>query len=177
MQLAIAAITITQKALDDKTNTFATGGQLTTTDVQNTASYSGSGFSVSASISTGKDKAGTQVSTPGGSMGIGSDKGSAASTTVAGITGIAGNTSTRTSDAETGLQKIFDADTVNKKVNASIAITGSFGKQASKAIGDYAAGQMDEAGRLRVKAQGLKADDPERSKLTVEADTIEAKWV
>ena len=50
------AITSTQKALDDKTNTFTTGGQLTATDVQNTASYKGtaSGISIDVGKQDGK---------------------------------------------------------------------------------------------------------------------------
>ncbi|MDI6748541.1 MAG: hypothetical protein QMD17_15495, partial [Rhodocyclaceae bacterium] len=50
---------------------------------------------------------------PGGSgAGIGKDGGNASSTTQAGISGIAGNTQARTGDAETGIQRIFDAQKV-----------------------------------------------------------------
>ena len=44
----------------------------------------------------------------------------------------------RTGDAETGIGKIFDADKVQKEINAQVQITQTFGQQASRAVGDYA---------------------------------------
>ena len=84
-------IASTQKAVDSKANTFTTGGQLITTDVQNTASFTGkaSGFSIEAGAK----------GVGGVGIGAGNDKGSAASTTAAGITGVAGNKAVRASDA------------------------------------------------------------------------------
>ena len=82
---------------------------------------------------------------PSGSAGIGSDEGHASSTTEAGISGIAGKEDVRTGDTETGLQNNFDKDKVQKEIDAQIAITQSFGQQASKAWGDYANTKLLEA--------------------------------
>jgi hypothetical protein len=73
---------------------------------------------------------------------MGQDSGSAASTTKAAISGVAGNKAARTGDAETGIQQIFDASKTRDEVGAQVAITSEFGKQASKAVGDYAATKL-----------------------------------
>lgn len=122
--LKAGAITSTQKAVDDNKNSFQTA-KLTTSDLNNSASYSAESYSVTAGSN-------------GGSAGAGQDSGSAQSTTKAAISGIAGNKAARTGDAETGIQKIFDQAQVTKEVNAQVAITQSFGQQASTAIGEYA---------------------------------------
>jgi len=57
------------------------------------------------------------------------------------VHGIAGNKDARTGDKEAGVQKIFDADKVQKDINAQVQITQTFGREASKAVGDYAAAQ------------------------------------
>ena len=62
------------------------------------------------------------------SAGVGSDKGSAASTTQAAISGMAGNKEARTGDAQTGIQKIFDAGKVQREFAAQVQITAEFGK-------------------------------------------------
>jgi hypothetical protein len=51
----------------------------------------------------------------------------------------------RTGDAETGIQKIFDKDRVQKEIDAQVAITQAFGKEASQAIGTYAKSQLTQA--------------------------------
>ena len=61
----------------------------------------------------------------------------------------------RTGDA-TGIVRIFDQNKVQREIDAQVAITAEFGKQASKAVGDYASRKYNE----------LKDSDP------VEA----AKW-
>jgi filamentous hemagglutinin len=43
----------------------------------------------------------------------------------------------RTGDAESGIKKIFDADKVQKEIEAQTKITQVFGQQASKVVGDY----------------------------------------
>jgi filamentous hemagglutinin len=134
------AITSTQKAIDDNKNSFQTA-KLTTSDIQNSANYSAESYQVS-------------VGTSGGSAGAGQNSGSAASTTKAAISGIAGNTAARTGDAETGIQKVFDQTAVSKEINAQVAITQEFGKQAPKAVADYA----------QAKAEALKKTDPEEAK-------------
>lgn len=59
--------------------------------------------------------------------------------------GSAGNQDVRTGDASNGIAPIFDANTVRDEVNAQVAITSTFGQQASKAVGDYAQKQLEEA--------------------------------
>ena len=131
-------ITSTQKAVDDKANTFTTGGQLTTTDVQNVASFKGEAVGISVDVGKQDGKYGVA----GAGIGAGSDKGSAASTSAAGITGIAGNKDARTGDKDTGLQKIFDQNKVQKKIDAEVAITQAFTKQAPTAAATFMDNQI-----------------------------------
>jgi len=133
------AITSTQKAIDDGVNRFATGGTLTTSDIQNQASYSAK--SVGVNLGTGFDPSG-KLTPSGTSAGFGRDSGNASSVTTAAISGIAGNAAARTGDAETGIQKIFDADKVQKDINAQVLITQTFGREASKAVASYAASKL-----------------------------------
>lgn len=58
---------------------------------------------------------------------------------------MAGDLGARTGDKEAGLKPIFDKERVKQEVNAQVAITSEFGKQASKAVGDYAKQQYDKA--------------------------------
>ena len=115
---------------------------------------------------------------PSGSAGIGSDEGHASSTTEAGISGIAGKEDVRTGDTETGLQNNFDKDKVQKEIDAQIAITQSFGQQASKAVGDYAHKQMDQAMQLREQAAIAKqmGQTDRADELTRQAQDIENNW-
>ena len=87
-----------------------------------------------------------------GSAGVGSDKGSAASTTQAAISGITGNKEARTGDAQTGIQKIFDAGKVQREIAAQVQITAEFGKQASNVVGDFAQTKLNEAKDLKAQA-------------------------
>jgi filamentous hemagglutinin len=64
----------------------------------------------------------------------------------------ADNTEARRGDAPTGIGPIFDADRIRREVNAQVAITQEFAKQANKAVGDYAKTQYDQA-----KAVGMTA--------------------
>ena len=156
-----ALIASTQAAVDNNKNTFSTDGTLTLTDIQNRASYSAR--SVSVNLGTGLSFDGKLV--PGGtSAGFGQDSGKAGSTTLAGISGMAGNTAVRSGDRETGIARIFDADKVQKDIDAQVKITQMFGQLASKAVGDYAQTKMNEANALR--AQGRED----------EARAIESQW-
>jgi filamentous hemagglutinin len=128
-------IASTQAAVDQGKNSFSTGGQLSISDLQNTASYNAESFQVSVGVG----------SMTGSSAGVGQDLGSATSTTQAGISGIAGNQAVRTGDAQRGIQKIFDANKVKNDIYAQVAITSSFGQQASKVVGDYAQKKLEEA--------------------------------
>jgi len=130
-------ITSSQAAIDQGKNSFATGGTLTSTDLQNQAKFEAQSASIGVGTSGGKVA-------PSG-VGIGSDKGSASSTTTAGISGIAGNTAARTGDTSTSLAAIFNKEQVQQEVAAQVAITSEFGKQASKAVGDYAGAKLKEA--------------------------------
>ena len=132
------AITSTQAAVDSQANSFSTGtsggGTLTTTDIQNTASYSAE----SHSIGTGT---GGMAGITG--AGIGSDSGSANSTTLASISGMAGNKDARTGDAESGIAKVFDQEAVTNEVNAQVTITSEFGRNANQAVKSFAQDQRD----------------------------------
>ena len=148
-------IASTEQAVTQGNNHFETGGTFTTSDIENHANYDASGWSLSASYSAEQtDKRGQPIAaTPGGSAGIGSDSGSASSVTTAGISGIAGDASVRSTDRPNGIDNPFDKDRVEREVNAQITITADFGKQASKAVGDYVTKKYNE----------LKDTDPEEA--------------
>jgi filamentous hemagglutinin len=135
-------------------------GTLTTTDLHNRASFEAQSVSVAVGTSGGKVA-------PGG-VGFGSDKGSASSVTTAGISGVAGNTAARTGDKETGIGQIFNKEQAQQEVAAQGAITQEFGKQASKAVGDYAGSQ-----KAALSQQANAETDPnKKAQLQAEA----AKW-
>jgi hypothetical protein len=117
--------------------------------LQNSANYSANSVSVGIGAGT---LPGKSASAGMSGVGLGSDKGSAQSTTTASISGVAGNTAARTGDKSTSIAPIFNKDQVQKEVAAQVAITSEFGKQASKAVGDYAKTQYDKA-----QASGDKA--------------------
>jgi filamentous hemagglutinin len=178
------AITSADKAVQDNRNSFVTGGELTLSDVENRAEYQAEGYSVNLALAV----AGAEARTPEqqklapaapakneGSAGIGEDSGSASSTSQAAISGIAGNTEARTGDAESGIAPIFDQNRVQKEIDAQIRITAEFGKQASKAIGDYATKQLEEAGKLRDQATAETNPD-RRAQLNAQADQLQADW-
>ena len=163
------AITSTPTAIDGNKNSFngnTTEGlaRLSTSDIQNQGDYSAN----SVGISVG--------SSGGSGAGLGQQSGSAASTTKAAISGIAGNQAARTGDQEAGIGQIFDADKVMADVNAQTQITQSFGQQASKAVGDYAGGQVAKASQLSAQA-AQEPDSQKKADLQAQADAINANWV
>lgn len=160
-----AVIASTQSAVDKHSNVFSTAGTLTTRDIENRADYSAK----SASVNLGSSMSFDGKLTPGGTgAGYGKDSGSAASTTPAGISGIAGNQSVRTGDAETGIAKIFDADKVQKEIEAQTRITQLFGQQASQIVDNYAESQMSV-----LRARYTAETDPEKKKaLHAEVDNL-----
>ena len=170
-----AVISSTQAAVDAAKNSFTTGGQTSITDLQNTASYKGTGASIGVSVGTGKDKNQQDIVIPGGSIGFGSAKGDATSTASAGITGIAGNTAVRTGDTNTGLTALFDAAKVQRDINAQVQITAGFGQQASKAIGDYAQTQTKLADAKTLQA-AKETDPAKKAALEQEAKTLDDNW-
>ncbi len=129
-----AVIASTEAAVANNANSFTTGGALTLSDVQNTASYTGTAAGVS--VNTGIQ--GGQFGVNGVGAGVGTDRGSASSTTTAGISGIAGNTAIRTGDAQTGITPIFDAAQTQREIDARVQITQAFGREASTAWGTHA---------------------------------------
>jgi len=153
-------------------NRFSTGGTLTTSDIQNQASYSAKSAGINLGSALSLDG---KLAPSGTSAGIGKDSGAATSTTRAGISGIAGNQNARTGDAQSGIAPIFDADKVQKNINAQAAITQAFGQQASKAIGDYAQTRLAEAGTLRRHAQN-EADPDLKAQHLQQARQLEADW-
>jgi len=102
--------------------------------------------------STSRPAPGHSLSAGLSGVGFGSESGNAASTSTAGISGVAGNTQARTGDKETGIGQIFDADKVKKEMEAEVVITQEFGKNASKAIGDYAQTKLKEAEKNKDQA-------------------------
>ncbi len=166
------AITSTQTAVEQNLNRFQTGGTLTVSDLHNQASYSASSSSVN--LGTGFSPQG-KLTPQGTSAGFGKDSGQASSVTQSAISGMAGNTAARTGDAETGIKPIFDADRVQKEINAQTQITQLFGQQASKAIGDYAEQQKKQAQALRAQAEQER--DPQRAaQLKAQAQQLDRQW-
>jgi filamentous hemagglutinin len=151
-----AVIASNQAALENARNSFRTGGALSITDIQNTASFKGE--AVGASVGVGTQPAGS-MGLSGVGVGIGSAGGNAASTTTAGISGIAGNTAVRTGDAETGLQRIFDADKVQREINAQVAITQAFTREAPKAVATFSDNQAKELRNAGKEEEAKKWDE------------------
>gem|GEM_PF-2128959 len=190
-------ITSTDKAVQEGKNSFQTGGTLTTTDIQNQARYNGSGYrfgadfsgalgdqSSAAALADMRDRgmtdaqierASNTVTSPGGSAGYGNTSGDAGSVTTAGISGIAGNTGARTGDAETSLKPIFDKDKVKADIDAQIAITAEFGKQATRAGAQFAQDQLNKANALTALAD-LETDPARKADLKKQAEAIESDW-
>jgi filamentous hemagglutinin len=171
-QLIGGAITSTQGAVEAGKNSFTTGGTLSATDIHNHASYQAS--SVGISIGTGTSIDG-KLAPQGTGAGIGKDGGNASSVTRAAISGIAGDQDARTGDAETGIARIFDAGKVQKEIDAQVAITQTFGREASQAVGAYAQKQLERAEQLRVEAAATE-DPASRSALEAEATRLTQDW-
>lgn len=150
-----AVIASTQAAVDNNKNSFSTGGVLTLSDIQNNASYDGKAAGLSIDVGQQAGKFGVS----GVGAGIGSDKGEASSTSTAGISGIAGNTAVRSTDAETGISKIFDADRVQREINAQVQIMQAFTKEAPKATASFAAGQAADLRKAGKEEEAKKWDE------------------
>ena len=145
-----AVIASSQAALDQGRNSFTTGASLSTSDIQNQASFKGTAFggTIGAGAELGKSGAG-----------VGSQSGQASSTTTSGISGIAGNTAVRTSDAETGIKPIFDANQVQKDINAQVTITTAFTRQAIPAAAKFADNKAIELRRQGNEEEAQKWDE------------------
>ncbi len=124
-------ITSTQAAVDRHSNSFQTGGTVNTSDLENRARYEAE--SVSVSLSTSVSPQGS-LAPAGTGVGVGHDGDHAASTTRSGISGVTGDVALRTGDKETGIAKIFHADTVQKEVTAQTQITQTFSTLAPRQV-------------------------------------------
>ena len=163
------AITSTQAAIDNNKNTFATSGTLTTSDIQNKASYDAR--SAGASIGAGSSVLpGQGLSANLSGAGIGKDSGNVSSTTTAGISGIAGDSSKRTGDNAQGIGKIFDADKVRQEIQAQTQITQEFSKQASTTVQSYAQTQRKE-----LQDQIKTANAADKATLQKQLDDVNAQ--
>lgn len=159
-----AVIASSDTAVQNGANRFSTGS-LSLRDIGNQADYDAKGIGVGIGAGYGNEGEHTSQGT---SSGIGKDSGQAASTTATGISGIAGNTSVRSGDTETGIQKIFDADRVQKEIDVQVAITQKFNELAPKAAADYA---NDKVIALRRQAED-ETDPGRKTELEAEAK----KW-
>jgi hypothetical protein len=131
------AITTTEAARDAGRNHYTSADGIKTQDINNTTSYDGNAIQVGVSIGSTDNK--PQASMNG--LGYGSDSDSDSSVTRAGITGIAGSQDITTDNrAEYAgiLENSFDAGRVNEELGAQTQITQEFGKEAPKAVGDFA---------------------------------------
>jgi len=143
-------------------STFKTGGTLTQSDIQNSASYNAEAEAVSAGVG----------SVASASAGIGSDSGNASSTTKSGI-----GVSTKT-DTTGAIAKIFDANKVTDEVNAQVQITQTFSQLAPKAVGDYATTKLKEASDKLAAArdQNNGLTETERAQLIMDAKALDDNW-
>jgi filamentous hemagglutinin len=159
-----AVIASTEQAILDNKNSFQTAS-LSMSDIQNSAHYDAK--SVGVNIGSGVSFDGS-LKPSGTGAGFGKDSDNASSTTQSGVSGIAGNKEVRTGDAESGIQRIFDADRVEKEIAAQQQITQKFNELAPKAAASHAVSQIAD---LRRRAE-IEADPERKAALLAEA----AKW-
>lgn len=148
------AITSTQAAIDNDLNHFKTEGALALSDIQNRADYDAKSMGVNFGSGMSFDG---KLAPTGTGAGIGKDSGSAGSTTQAAISGIAGNKEARTGDAQTGIAKIFDAEKVQKDIEAQVKITQMFNQLAPKAAASYTGEKV-----ATLKKQADAETDPDK---------------
>ncbi|QNK65452.1 hemagglutinin repeat-containing protein [Variovorax sp. PAMC26660] len=189
-----AVIESTQAAIDNKKNSFSTGGELTMSDLQNVSQSSGSSFSVSGSVGffAGDEAAHRQVlrergmtdadidamRRPGGGAGVGSHSGNnQTSVTKSGISGVAGDQNVRTGDNSSAgtLVKDWNTKTIIKDVQAQAQISQEFKQKAAKAIGDFADGKLNDAKKLRGEAEA-ELDLDKKAALIAQARDLETNW-
>ncbi|WP_131667653.1 hemagglutinin repeat-containing protein [Psychrobacter pygoscelis] len=149
------AITTTQAALDQGLNKYISKGGIETSDIDNYSRYEGDSISAGVSISgVNRDEAGkydkdgdTSWSTNTNGIGYGSDGDSQTSTTFAGVTGMAGKSEVTTASKDSlnePLKNSFDEQKVTEELGAQTQITKEFGKEAPKAVGDFASNRQME---------------------------------
>lgn len=145
------AITSTDAAVREGRNRFQAGGALLLQDVRNEASYNAQNTGIN--VGTGFNPQG-KLAPSGTSIGFGHDSGQAGSITQAAVSGLAGQVGARTGDGETGLARLFDADKVQKDINAQMQITQAFGREAPKAVAEFA---QSRAKALQAQAKQAEA--------------------
>ena len=62
-----------------------------------------------------------------------------------------------------------------KEIDAQVQITAEFGKQASKAVGDFAQSQTIKA-RLLIAQANMASDTAKRDELLAQAQAIDERW-
>ncbi|WP_201586117.1 two-partner secretion domain-containing protein [Psychrobacter jeotgali] len=111
---------------------------VTSQDINNTTSYEGDAISVGLSAGKIKDKPQATMS----GLGYGTDSDSDSSITKGGVSGYndpEGILTTENRETLGGkLESVFDASRVNEELGAQTIITKEFGKEAPKAVGDFA---------------------------------------
>lgn len=156
------AITTTEAARDAGRNRYTSADGIKTQDINNTTSYDGDAIQVGVSLGQTDNK--PQASMNG--LGYGTDSDSDSSVTRAGITGIAGSQDITTDNrAEYAgiLENSFDAGRVNEELGAQTQITQEFGKEAPKAVAEFAEKKM-EAYETAQKAVNMLREDLEATK-------------
>ncbi|WP_188004107.1 hemagglutinin repeat-containing protein [Psychrobacter sp. ANT_H59] len=130
---------VTSNAAQDNGNSNIVFKQgVTSTDLKNTTSYDGDAISIGLSVgkTTGKPQA-----TMNG-LGYGTDGDSDSSITKGGVSGYNDKEGLFTTDNREALagqlDDVFDAEKVNEELGAQTQITKDFGKEAPKAVGDFA---------------------------------------
>ena len=130
---------VTSKAAQDNGNSSIVFKQgMTSTDLKNNASHEGDAISIGLSVgkTTGKPQA-----TMNG-LGYGTDGDSDSSITKGGVSGYNDKEGIFTTDNREvlagQLDNVFDATRVNEELAAQTQITKDFGKEAPKAVGDFA---------------------------------------
>ena len=167
-----AVIESTEKAVADGKNTLTTAS-ITNSSIANHDKYEAQSLSFSMSGGgSGSAPAGSNITSfgnqkPGGGAGYSQDNGSQSSVTQSGVSGaqititdeakqqaLTGQDAAATvaslnrdvstdKDTSNALQKAWDANKLQEKVQAGAQIVQSFGQQASKAVGDYAGYKED----------------------------------
>ena len=150
-----AVIASTEKAVQDDKNILVTAS-LNTSDILNKASYEGKSMGVNVGSATNLNG---KLAPSGTSVGFGKDSDSTSSVTQSGVSGMAGNKNARSTDEDAALAKIFDAERVQKEIDAQTKITQAFGREAPKAVADYAQRQVDELRKVRNYTEAEKWDE------------------
>lgn len=151
------------KSKDDNRAVFKQG--ITVSDIDNHSRYEGESISGGINLNGSRtndqgqpDKTvDSKWNTSSQGIGYGTDSDSQTSTTYGAVTGMAGKSEVTTDNKELlneTLDNTFDAQKIGEELNAQTHITQEFGKEAPKAVGDYASkkqieliekGQIEEA--------------------------------